>query len=246
MDAKSPSRKHPGLELIDARLRLAATPESAPALRKLRQLQVQNLEKELHIPPTKRVSPRPSQDKDHVERADGLPEPAVVEPPNDETPGDTRERGEGQMARGPQGGGASEEGETQIVLTAPQRETMYREVREDIKSTDQKAMFFLVVLVWVLVFLINRNATTSWFYGPSGWLFKDFVSFMGVLGLVASASMMLRVLYPSHKEFNPLKLLAVKQILLRRGFWIGAVAAFLALLFLILSKKPHQTSYRVY
>lgn len=123
---------------------------------------------------------------------------------------------------------------------------MYREVREDIKSTDQKAMFFLVALVGVLVFLINRNATTSWFYGPGGWLFKDFVSFLGVLGLVVSAFTMLRVLYPSHKDFNPLTLLAVKQILLRRGFWIGAVAAFLSLLFLILSKKPHETNYHPY
>ena len=119
---------------------------------------------------------------------------------------------------------------------------MYREVREDTKSTDQKAMFCLVALVWMLLFLINRGATTSWFYGPTGWLFKDLVSFLGISGLVVSAYLMLRVLSPSQKELNPLKVLAVKQILLWRGFWLGAVATLLAVVFIVITKRPHPSS----
>lgn len=152
----------------------------------------------------------------------------------------------GRVVRGQMGEGTDEEDQTKIDIPIPHLEAMYREVREDIKSADQKAMFFLVASIWVLVLLLTHNATTSWFYGPRGWTFKDLVSFASVFGLVVSAYMMLRVLYPNRKEGNPLRVLALKEILLRRGFWIGVVAAFLSLLFLILSKKPHHTSYRVY
>ena len=137
-------------------------------------------------------------------------------------------------------------------------ETEYGYVRESAKNADQRAMFFLAALIAMLAFLINHNAPAGWFKSIAQWSFADFVGFASMIGLAVAASAMLAVLYPvpqgdsEHervpdrlKHFSDLsKLCAVKYRNLRYGFWIGAVAAFLSLLFLILSKKPHLVNYR--
>lgn len=64
--------KHPGLELVDARFRLANTPESAPMIRKLLQLKIQNLERELNIQSGNKP---PMQERQDVERANGVRAP---------------------------------------------------------------------------------------------------------------------------------------------------------------------------
>ncbi len=261
---KNGPRKHPGLELIDARIQLANTPQSAPMIRKLLQMKIQNLEHELrihsgekkHVPMatvdtlkadevlastdgTRRLQQHPQTDRPV--------EPFATSGPRT---GDVLTGHPGGDEMEPKAGGRTKEGttteEADTATLAPYREALYREAREDIQRADVKAMFFLTALVWVLVLLINHSATTSWFYGPGGWQFKDLVSLTSVLCLVISVSMMLRVLSPSWKEFNPLNLLAVKLIMMRRGFWIGVAAVSLALLFLILSKEPHPPIRRPY
>jgi hypothetical protein len=115
-----------------------------------------------------------------------------------------------------------------------------------LENADQKAMFFLAALIAMLAFLITHNAPTGWFKGIGHWQLVDVVGMISMLGLAVAASMMLAVLYPSFTDADPIKSLAdvsnvciVKYRTLRRGFWVGTVAAFLSLLFLVLSKKPH-------
>jgi hypothetical protein len=120
-------------------------------------------------------------------------------------------------------------------------------VRENVRNADQKAMFFLAALIAMLAFLITHNAPTGWFKDIGHWQLVDVVGMISMLGLAVAASMMLAVLYPSFMDVEPVrnltnlsKVCIVKYRTLRRGFWVGTVAAFLSLLFLILSKRPHQ------
>lgn len=144
------------------------------------------------------------------------------------------------------GEGTSRQSETEIDLPALGREVIERYIRENIKTADQRAMFFLVASVVILAFLITRNAPMAWFYGPKLWLFRDLVSLASVMGLTASATLMLSVLNPNRKGASLAIICREKYRALRWGFRIGAVAAFLALFYLILATRSHHVVYHRY
>lgn len=126
---------------------------------------------------------------------------------------------------------------TQADAPTPDVGASNQKIREDLKATEYKAMFFGVAAVWLLIVLLTHNGTTGWFLGPSKWLVRDYLSFTSVLGLVASVFWALKVLYPNRQESDPIRALALKEVFLRRGFWIGIVSAFFALAFLVLPKR---------
>ncbi len=79
------------------------------------------------------------QDPSGIER---LPESLGDGESHDATAGHLGEHKMGRLAEGPREEGANRDDEAQIALTTSQRAAIYREIRDDIKSTDQKAMFF--------------------------------------------------------------------------------------------------------
>ena len=122
----------------------------------------------------------------------------------------------------------------------------FENLRESVRNADQKAMYFLAALIAMLGFLITHSAPTGWFKEVGRWSLPDFLALLSILGLAVAVSMMLVVLYPSFRGDGSIKsiadlseLCALKYRTLRRGFWVGTVAAFTSLLFLILSKRPH-------
>ena len=138
------------------------------------------------------------------------------------------------------GEGTSVEEKAFLGVMSLGAEAIDRLIRENTKSADQRAVFILAACVAMLAYLLSRNAPTSWFYGPSGWLLKDYVSFASMLGLSISAAFTLAVLNPNRTEDSRASICRAKYRALRRGYRTGIVAAFLALLYLILATKGHR------
>jgi len=106
----------------------------------------------------------------------------------------------GRLAGEGVGDGASPEERAFLGVMSLGSETIERLIRENTKSADQRAMFFLAVAISMLAYLISHNAPVGWFFAIGDWQSKDYASLISVLGLAISAAMMLKVLNPTQKQ----------------------------------------------
>jgi hypothetical protein len=156
-------------------------------------------------------------------------------------------------------------------------------IRDSLKNTERKAMFFLALLTTMLVFVITHTARSRWLADGVQWSFEDMLGMLSMLGLAVAAAFMLSVLNLGLKDSNgvmrfldamtgpdePVKsahgpegrhfdhLTQVLQEdfyeltgrydaasrILRHGFWLGSIAGFLSLLFLLLSRTEHVQTF---
>ena len=320
-------KRDPGIELEETKKKLAATPESAPMVRKLLQLKVQNLENEIRAKPLpakgrdvasaaaepshdvgievaksgndgdwarsdfrKRRFNRPpltlgelaawrklNETAETIAKGPGLPPgEAGVQPEPEDVDCDTA--AERSSAAVLQNDHVAAPPRYQSVLDAKISEEARNYVLDSIKGAEQKAMFFLALLITILAFLIT-HAKMRWLSEGVQWSVEDSLGFLSVLGLAVAAALMLAVLNRSLQHSDrglrflnamtepnkpvgcadgsadrPFEYLT--QVLqedfyeltsryeaasraLRHGFWVGSIAAFVSLLFLLLSRMEH-------
>jgi hypothetical protein len=93
-------------------------------------------------------------------------------------------------------------------------EETHQYLREYIRQADQKSAFFFAGSTALIAFLYKTNLVHHWIKSPAQWAFVDMLSFVAIIGLVASAFACLATIFPRLKGS-------------KRGYvFFGAIAEF--------------------
>ncbi len=72
-------------------------------------------------------------------------------------------------------------------------------INDSIRQADQNAAFLFAAVGTTLAFLNTKGVTKLWIKNPTTWSMSDFLAFLAVIGLLASATALAVVLLPRKK-----------------------------------------------